>query len=249
MSSLTPHVFRDRATMGAAAAADIAETIRRRLAGQPRLRMMFAAAPSQQETLAALVATAGIDWSRIDAFHMDEYIGLPPAAPQRFAQWLQQHLFSKVPFASVNVIDPEKFGSPDACASDYAERLVDQPLDVVCLGIGVNGHLAFNDPPVAEFNDPHVVKIVELDDICRQQQVDDGCFPTFADVPTHALTVTIPALLAAKEMICMVPGLAKRDAVQATLHGPIETACPASILRTHANCRLYLDRDSAGIAA
>lgn len=249
MSRLIPRIFPDRAAMGEAAAADIAATMRRMLAAQPRLSMMFAAAPSQQEALAALVSTPGLDWSRVDAFHMDEYIGLAPRAPERFAEWLTAHLFAKVPFGAIHLIQPERFASPAACAGDYAARLNAAPLDIVCLGIGVNGHLAFNDPPVADFDDPHAVKVVELDDICRLQQVDDGCFPTLAAVPTHALTVTIPALMAAREMICVVPGPAKRAAVAATLNGPVGTACPASILRTHPACRLYLDRDSAGEAA
>lgn len=246
MTGLNPLVYDSRMEMGAAAANDIAATMVAHLARKPRIRMMFAAALSQSEALAALVAVPGLDWSRVEAFHMDEYIGLAPNAPQRFAAWLDLHLFSKVPFGAINAIRPETFATPDACAADYAARLAAAPLDIVCLGIGVNGHLAFNDPPVADFQDPHAVKIVELDDVCRQQQVDDACFATFSAVPTHALTVTIPALLSAQEMICVVPGIAKRNAVRATLQGPISTACPASILRTHQNCRLYLDRYSAG---
>lgn len=241
--------FPTRAAMGAAAAHDIAAALRAGLADGGRLRVMFAAAPSQQETLAALVGESGIDWRRIEAFHMDEYIGLPEGAPQRFAQWLDAHLFGKVPFGKVHAIQPERFANPTDCATDYAERLAAAPLDIVCLGIGVNGHLAFNDPPVADFNDALAVKIVELDEICRQQQVDDGCFPTFGAVPKQAITVTIPALLSARQMFCMVPGSAKRAAVAATLNDPISTACPATILRTHSNCRLYVDADSAGTTA
>ena len=248
-AGLRPLRFADRTAMGIAAARDIAAALRAGLAGGRRLRVMFAAAPSQQETLAALVGEAGIDWARIEAFHMDEYIGLPEKAPQRFALWLEAHLFGKVPFGAVHAIKPERFASPADCAADYAGRLAAAPLDIVCLGIGVNGHLAFNDPPVADFNDPLADKIVELDDICRRQQVDDGCFPAVDAVPQSAITVTIPALMAAGQMFCMVPGLAKRAAVAATLAGPISTACPASILRTHPDCRLYLDADSAGAAA
>jgi glucosamine-6-phosphate deaminase len=228
--------------MGNAAAAEISDEIRTRLAREAGIRMIFAAAPSQSEVLAALVAAPGIDWSRVTAFHMDEYVGLPAAAPERFAQWLQRHLFSRVPFASVHTIVPEQ--DPQATAAAYAEALAAAPIDIVCLGIGVNGHIAFNDPPVADFDDPFDVKIVELDDICRQQQVDDDCFAQFEDVPAQALTLTIPRLLRAERLFCVVPGAFKRDAVQKTLSGPITTDCPASILRTHPNCILYLDAES-----
>jgi glucosamine-6-phosphate deaminase len=173
---------------------------------------------------------------------MDEYVGLPVGATERFAQWLQRHLFSRLPFASVHSIVPEPNAQQAAAA--YADALAAAPIDIVCLGIGVNGHIAFNDPPVAEFNDAFDVKLVELDDVCRQQQVDDDCFARFEDVPAQALTLTIPRLLRADRLFCVVPGAFKRDAVQGTLNGPITTACPASILRTHPNCTLYLDAES-----
>jgi glucosamine-6-phosphate deaminase len=234
--------FPDRATMGRSAGTDAASHLRTLLARQGYARMIFAAAPSQAEMLAALVTAPGIDWSAVTAFHMDEYVGLPPGAAQRFAAWLDAHLFSKVPFGTVHRIVPE----PDAqaAARDYAALLAAAPIDIVCLGIGVNGHIAFNDPPVADFHDPHAVKMVELDDVCRQQQVDDGCFPAVAAVPTHALTLTVPRLMDAARLFCTVPGPAKRAAVAATLHGPIHTVCPASVMRTHRDCTLYLDADS-----
>lgn len=234
--------FPDRGAMGRAAGADVAAHLRALLAGQAGVRMVFAAAPSQTEALAALVAAPGIDWSRVTAFHMDEYVGLPPGAPQRFAAWLDAHLFGKVPFGAVRRIVPEP--DAEAAAAHYAALLAEAPVDAVVLGIGVNGHVAFNDPPVADFRDPLAVKIVELDAVCRRQQVDDGCFPTVADVPTHALTLTVPRLMDAARLFCVVPGPAKRAAVTATLRGPIETACPASILRLHPDCTLYLDADS-----
>ncbi len=207
--------------------------------------MVFAAAPSQAEMLEALVVERDIDWPRVTAFHMDEYIGLPPGAPERFASWLKLHLFDKLPFAEIHLIDPEAFPDPEACARDYAARLAAAPIDVVCLGIGVNGHIAFNDPPVADFNDPAAVKIVELDAICRQQQVDDQCFPTLANVPTHALTLTVPRLLDCDRMFCVVPGPAKREAVHRTMADPIGEACPSTALRRHPRCTLYLDADSS----
>jgi glucosamine-6-phosphate deaminase len=239
--------FASRAEMGRAAARDIAATLRARLQRQAGARMMFAAAPSQAEVLAALVAEPEIDWRRVAAFHMDEYIGLPEGAPQRFARWLDAHLFDRVPFGAVHRIDPERFETPQACARAYADRLAEAPLDVVCLGIGVNGHLAFNDPPVADFHDREDVKVVALDAVCRQQQVDDDCFDSFDAVPVTAVTVTIPALMRGEALFCVVPGAAKREAVRRTLHDPIGEACPSTILRRHPRCTLYLDADSVPV--
>ncbi|MBF9235395.1 6-phosphogluconolactonase [Microvirga alba] len=228
--------------MGVASARAVAAELRACLERQSGARMIFAAAPSQLVTLKALCHLPNIDWRRVTAFHMDEYIGLPARAPQRFAHWLESNLFSQLPFAVVHPIRPEP--DPATAARVYAERLNEAPIDIVCLGIGVNGHLAFNDPPVADFDDPLDVKIVELDDTCRQQQVDDECFATFSDVPERAITLTIPRLLRAGKMFCVVPGAVKRNAVRATLHGPLTTDCPASILRGQANCTLYLDQES-----
>ncbi|KKB10273.1 glucosamine-6-phosphate deaminase [Devosia chinhatensis] len=228
--------------MGAAAANDTADALRTALSSQDQVRMVFAAAPSQSDVLAALCVAPGLDWSRVVAFHMDEYIGLNAKAPERFAHWLDEHLFLRLPFKEVHRIVPE----PDAiaAASRYAALLSEAPIDIVCLGIGVNGHIAFNDPPVADFSDPLDVKVVTLDDACRQQQVDDDCFARFEDVPEQAITLTVPRLLRANKLFCVVPGRLKRDAVRATLHGPISTRCPASILREHADCTLYLDQES-----
>jgi glucosamine-6-phosphate deaminase len=234
--------FATPTTMSRAAAHDIAEEIRARLAVATGVRMIFAAAPSQGEMIEALIAEPGIDWRRVTAFHMDEYIGLAAGAPQRFAVWLRQRLFGRVPFAAVHPILPEP--EPGAAAERYAALLDTAPIDIVCLGIGVNGHIAFNDPPVADFADPEDVKIVELDAICRQQQVDDGCFPNVAAVPERAVTLTIPRLLRAEKLFCVVPGAHKRAAVRSALHGPIAADCPASVLRRHGDCILYLDAES-----
>jgi glucosamine-6-phosphate deaminase len=234
--------FATRADMGAAAAADIVAALIAKLASQDHVRMIFAAAPSQSDMLAVLCAVEGIDWGRITAFHMDEYIGLSPASPARFSNWLDRHLFDRLPFAAVHRIDPGL--NADTEARRYADLLNAAPIDFVCLGIGVNGHIAFNDPPVADFADPQDVKVVILDEICRQQQVDDDCFDSIDDVPREALTLTIPRLMRADRLFCVVPGAIKRDAVRDTLYGSLTTDCPASILRNHASCTLYLDRDS-----
>lgn len=235
-------VARTREAMGKRAAEDVAAELRARLAEQQGVRMIFAAAPSQQEMLAALVGMPGIDWGRVTAFHMDEYLGLSDDAPQRFGLWLRRAIFDRVPFASVHLIEPG--GDPDGTASAYAARLAEAPIDVVCCGIGTNGHLAFNDPP-ADLGDPLDVKVVALDAECRQQQVGDGCFARVEDVPTHALTLTVPRLLASRRIFCCVPGVMKKAAVRRTLREPISGLVPATALRTHGDWRLYLDEDSA----
>jgi len=244
IDQLKVEVYRNRGELGEAAAVAAAEAIRARLRSQPSVRIVFAAAPSQNEFLDRLSKEPEIDWSRVTAFHMDEYIGLPSGAPERFSHYLKQRFFSKVALGQVHYIDGSK-GAEEECAR-YSALLKEAPIDLVCLGIGENGHIAFNDPPVADFEDPLTVKCVELDEACRQQQVHDGCFPDLASVPTHALTMTIPALLAGAQLFCMVPGPAKRAAVRAALTGPISTACPASILRKHPSCVLYVDSDSYG---
>jgi glucosamine-6-phosphate deaminase len=227
--------------MGAVAAGDIAHEIRTCLQRQQGVRMIFAAAPSQSEMLLALRGEKGIDWLRVSAFHMDAYLGLPVDAPQRFGLWLRRAIFDHLPFASVSLLDPGH--NPTQAASDYAAKLNAAPIDIVCCGIGSNGHLAFNDPP-ADLNDPLTVKIVELEAQCRQQQVDEQSFATINDVPTRALTISIPGLLAAHAIFCTVPGTLKKEAVRRALSDPIDPMCPASALRLHPRCVLYLDRYS-----
>ncbi|WP_224387962.1 6-phosphogluconolactonase [Pseudonocardia sp. ICBG1293] len=234
-------VFDNRTRMGAAAAAAVADELRARLARQPEVRMVFAAAPSQQDMLGALAQAPDVDWSRVSAFHMDEYLGLPDGAPQRFGRWLSTVFFDRVPLGAVHLMDPD--ADPDGRA--YAELLGRAPVDLVCLGIGENGHLAFNDPPAARLDDPRDVAVVELDGVSRSQQVADGLFGTVDDVPTHAITLTVPRLLAADRLFCVVPGAAKRQAVTRALHGPLTSQVPASALRTHADCTLFLDAGSA----
>ena len=236
-------VFRGRAAMAKAAADAIARRICDVARGKPHVRMIFAAAPSQSDVLDNLTASLGVPWNQVVAFHMDDYLDLPSEAPQRFANWLENHLFSKVSLGETHRI-PAKGGVPDKICEAYAAQLAEAPIDIVCLGIGVNGHIAFNDPPVADFDDPLAVKVVELDEICRQQQVDDACFASIEDVPERAITLSIPRLLNAGALFCVVPGAHKRHAVKSALEGPVTTACPASILQTHANCTLFLDPEA-----
>ena len=237
-----PFIAKSRGEMAQKAAEDIACELRSRLQSQQSVRMIFAAAPSQSEMLSELILMPGVDWSRVTAFHMDEYLGLDPEAPQRFGLWLSRAIFDHLPFAAVHLLEPGS--DPKATAAEYAGKLSASPIDIVCCGIGSNGHLAFNDPP-ADLNDPSDVKVVQLDAACRQQQVDDRCFDHLDDVPTHALTLTIPRLLAADRIFCCVPGAFKKVAVRRTLQDPVSGLVPATALRTHSNWSLYLDEDSA----
>lgn len=245
---LAVRVFRSRAAMGEAAAADCAEAFRGVIASSGGCRAMFAAAPSQNEVLAGLVAAGGIDWTRVEAFHLDEYLGLPRGARQAFGAFLEGHIFGKLPFGAVHYIADElsRFGGDyGAAAKSYAELVSEAPMDIICLGVGENGHIAFNDPLVADFHDPLLAKRVELDQACRRQQVNDRCFDDLASVPTHAITLTIPALVSGRRLFCVVPGRTKAAAIARMLNGPIDESCPATILRRHGDCALYLDQDSA----
>ena len=235
--------YTTRQEMGAGAAADVERVIAQIIQEKGHINMIFAAAPSQNEMLQNLLHSERIDWSKVNAMHMDEYVGLPEGNPQSFGAYLNDHIFRHKQFKSVHYIHG---AAPDAAAecARYTRILQQYPVDVVCLGIGENGHIAFNDPWVAEFQDQEAVKVVQLDEMCRNQQVNDGCFPSIDDVPTHAITLTIPSLMAAKHMFCVVPAATKADAVKNTVHGPITEDCPASILRTHGSAVLYCDADS-----
>lgn len=239
-------IFHTRAEMGKEAAINASDTIRKLLNEKDEINMIFAAAPSQSDFIKELIADQRIQWERINAFHMDEYIGLDKDAPQLFGNFLRERIFDKVSFKSIHYINGSA-EDPLAECERYAGLLSQYQADIVCLGIGENGHIAFNDPPVADFNDPEKVKVVKLDMVCRQQQVNENLFSDIALVPTHAVTVTIPALMCAKYMFCMVPAKNKAEAVYHTLNDEISENCPATILRTKENAMLYLDRESASL--
>ena len=238
---LETSIYKTRRQMGEAAAIAAAEAIERVLAEKEYANVIFAAAPSQNEMLEELLKQ-NIDFSRIRAFHMDEYDGLTIRQEQSFAKYLYDHIFSLADFASVEYI-PTHLGAENACL-EYAKLLEKYPPDVVCMGIGENGHIAFNDPPVADFHDPLLVKRIQLDEICRMQQGHDGCFPTLEDVPKYAVTLTVPALMQAKYLICTVPAATKANAVQAMLEGPYGECCPATALLQHSGAKMFLDADS-----
>ena len=242
---LNVEVHLTRAATGIAAATACRARIGEVVARHDTCRMIFAAAPSQNELLAQLRASPDIPWHRVEAFHMDEYRGLPPGAPERFSQFLRRALFDHVPLQATHLLDAA--GLPIAEEmSRYAALLRAAPIDVVCLGVGENGHIAFNDPP-ADFHDPLLIKEVELDRACRQQQVHDGAFASLDAVPERAITLTVPALMRGRSLFCVVPGRTKAVAVMTMLTRPVAESCPASILRTHPDCTLYLDSDSASM--
>lgn len=240
------NIYETRKDMGMSAAAEVGMKIKELLKSKEEINIIFAAAPSQNEFLQSLIDDREIEWCRINGFHMDEYIGLDPDAPQGFGNFLRDRIFGKLPFKSINYLNGNAENIEDECKR-YSELLAKNSVDIVCMGIGENGHIAFNDPHVALFNDNKLVKIVELDQKCRQQQVNDGCFEIINKVPTHALTLTIPALTGSKYIFCMVPGKTKAEAVFNTVNGEVNEDCPASVLRTHNNAVLYTDRDSADL--
>lgn len=244
VDSLFVKVYPNRLLMGQEAAHDVAEQIIELSKVKSELNIIFAAAPSQNEFLKTLITIPYIEWNKINAYHMDEYIGLDSAAPQAFGNFLRKHIFDKVPFKNIYYINGSTTNKEEECLR-YAKLLSDISIDIVCLGIGENGHIAFNDPHVADFNDPYKVKIVDLDTKCRMQQVNDGCFESINMVPKHAYTITLPTIMLADHLFCIVPGKTKEIAVRDTIYSPIKETCPATILRKHRNSYLYLDKDSA----
>ncbi|MBU4445792.1 MAG: glucosamine-6-phosphate deaminase [Candidatus Marinimicrobia bacterium] len=245
INNLQVEIYPDRQAMGRAAASAVTERIHLLLKAQDEIIMIFAAAPSQNEVLYELSKMEDVDWAKVTAFHMDEYIGLSVHEPQRFGNYLKERIFEKVPFKTVHYLNPLP-GKVEVECNRYAELLQKAPIDIICMGIGENGHIAFNDPPVADFHDPKSVKVVELDQVCRQQQVNDGCFPSISEVPKQAITLTVPMLFSGKYLFVVVPGKTKAKAVYDMLNGDISTRCPASILRQHPDAILYLDKDSSG---
>jgi len=248
MSTITEYtptlsVHADPDELGRAAASEAGDVLRRALARRGTARLMLAAAPSQEQTLRWLLEEPGIEWSRVECFHMDDYVGLDTSAPQGFGNWLVKRFFQDGHSAATfHRIDPSN--DPVAEALRYGEVMGDDRFDLVLLGLGVNGHLAFNDPP-ADFSGADRARVVELDPVSRQQQVDEGHFPTIDAVPSTAITVTISRLLNADRIIGSVPGAAKKQAVSDTLDQPISGAFPGTALRTHPDVSLYVDRASA----
>lgn len=244
--NLNVYIYESRPKMGAAAAAVVAAEIRGLTQARGKAVGIFASAPSQNEFLAALVEAPGIDWSRVIGFHLDEYLGMDDRAPQSFRRFLIDRLVSKVTLQEFHGLRGES-GDGAIESARYGTLLAATPPDFAVLGIGENGHLAFIDPPFCDFDDPQPVKVVELDDVCRAQQVNDGAFAALDEVPRNALSLTIPTLMARPKLFAIVPGPAKRQAIKSTIEGPVAPSCPASILRRHPNAHLFIDSDSASL--
>ena len=245
---LTVRVYESIEALAAGAAGDAAAIIRAALDQRGHVNLMLATGTSQLTFLSRLIDSAGttIDWSRVTGFHMDEYVGLAATHPASFQRYMRERVVANLGFGDFHYLDGAA-RDPEREAARYARLIEKHPIDLCCLGIGENGHLAFNDPPVADFDDPLLVKVVELDDRCKLQQVGEGHFATIADVPPRAITVTVPGLLRARNAIAIVPEARKAEPVRAALEGPLGTECPASILRTQAHATLYLDSESAAL--
>jgi glucosamine-6-phosphate deaminase len=244
VDNLNVSIYSNRQEMGKKAAFDIVDKLKSLLKIKDEVRIIFAAAPSQDDMTAELIKYTEVEWNRVVAFHMDEYIGLEKDAQQKFGNYLKKKVFDHLPFKEVHYIDQPNLSAEQIC-SKYETKINEKPIDIICMGIGENGHIAFNDPPVADFEDKKLVKIVELDNICRQQQVNDGCFASFDQVPKHAITLTIPVFKNADNLFCVVPNERKAKAVKSTLEDSVSTECPSTILRKHKSAKLYLDSDSA----
>jgi glucosamine-6-phosphate deaminase len=235
----------DPAELGRRAGSRAADLLRQALEGGRRATLVVATGTSQYATLDTLVASPGIAWERVDAFHLDEYVGVPATHPASFRGYLRERFVSRVPglasFAFITADAPD----PQAECHRLAGLLHGRSVDVGLIGIGENGHLAFNDPP-ADFTTTAIYHVVPLDEACRRQQVGEGWFPDLAAVPSTAISMTVPAIMAFTHIVCSVPDARKADAVAATLDGPLTPACPASLLRRHPSCTLFLDRAAAG---
>lgn len=237
-------IYESNEAMGRAAALDAREIIKQAIADRGRANVILATGNSQLTFLKALREFDDIDWSKVNVFHMDEYLGIDPNHPASFPLFLQRHFLDYVQVGRFFPVSGQAAEAEAVCAA-YEQHLREYPADMVALGYGENGHLAFNDPPYAKFDDPVWVKVIELAEASRKQQVGEGHFKSLEEVPTQAITLTIPGLLAAKKVLCIVPEARKADAVQACLLEPISEDRPGSILRRLDHARLYLDPDSA----
>lgn len=237
-------IYADRAALGQAAAYEARRVIQAAIASRGAANIILATGNSQLTFLHALRDLDGIDWARVTVFHMDEYVGIDPSHPASFPLFLRQHILDQVQPGRFYPV-PGQPADVDAACQEYEALLRAHPADLVAMGWGENGHIAFNDPPYANFDDPVWVKVVELAEASRRQQVGEGHFKTLDDVPTHAITLTVPALLAPRRILCIVPEARKAVAVRDCLTLPISEERPGSILRTVDHAQLYLDPDSA----
>jgi glucosamine-6-phosphate deaminase len=242
--TLKLQVYGTRKAAGEAAAEAAAETLKQFDRSENRIGVIFATGDSQLETLRALTSLPGLPWGKISGFHLDEYVGIDARHPASFRRYLKENLTERVPMKEFFEIDGNS-SDPDRFQRHYVQQLCAADPQLCLLGIGENGHLAFNDPAEADFSDPVAMKIVNLDSQCRQQQVAEGWFESVEDVPRKAMTLTIPTILKVRKLIVSIPGCRKARSVRRTLLEPVSTACPATILRSHPDVTLYLDEESA----
>ena len=233
--------------MGSRAADQAAAIICAAIAERNEARVIFASAASQFEFIEALLAHAEIDWSKVCGFHLDEYVGLAADHPASFRRFLKERLLAKLP-CPVKRFTFVGGDAPDTAAecARLEAAIREKPVDLACIGIGENGHIAFNDPP-ADFETDAAYAVVALDEVCRRQQVGEGWYPNLDAVPTHAFSMTVPQILAAQEIVVIVPDDRKAKAVSMAVDGPITNMCPSSILRTHPRCTLFLDKPAASL--
>jgi glucosamine-6-phosphate deaminase len=245
-SKLTVDIFENRTAASAAAAAAAAVAIRGALKAKSRARILVGTGNSQLEMIGFLTREPDIEWSRVEAFHLDEYVGISRDHPAGFRQWIRTRFADKVRPAITHYLEGDA-ADLDRMVEDYGRKLMAAPIDLAFVGIGENGHIAFNDPHVANFEDPVVVKRVTLDPVCRRQQVGEGHFPDINSMPQQALTVTCSGLFRAEKWICCVPDSRKAAAVKGSLEGPVTTACPGSLVHRHPWVALFLDMGSAAL--
>ena len=236
-------VHDSRESMGRQVAKDFAGYVRKALAEKESINVIFAAAPSQNDFLESLEKEKGVEWNRVNAFHMDEYVGIGIEDEQSFARFVKEKVVDSLGIKNFFAINGKADDIEEDCER-YTALLRKYKVDAVCLGIGENGHIAFNDPGEADFWDDKDVKKVKLDEVCRNQQVNDKCFPDIDSVPKYAITLTVPTLLRAKAMFCTVPAPTKADAVNKMVNGSVSENLPATALRIHKNATLYCDKDS-----
>lgn len=237
-------VFEKRDSLGKAAAEQSSAAIQNAIREKGTARIIAASAASQFDFLEALIAITGVDWARVELFHLDEYIGLPMTHPASFCRFLQDRLIWKTGITNYHLLDGEK--NPAETIQRACQAISAAPIDVAFVGIGENGHLAFNDPP-ADFTTEQPFIVVNLDEACRRQQVGEGWFPDLDAVPTRAISMSVRQILKSKEILAIVPGPKKAQAIKACFDGPISPNAPSSILRTHRNTTIYLDRESAAL--
>ena len=245
IEKLSVKIYGQTKEMGATAADYVTRKLKDAIEKKGRANLILATGASQFSFLEAL-QTKEIDWGKITVFHLDEYKGISESHPASFRKYLKERILNKVAPKKIYFLNGDA-ANLQLEIKNYEEALKAHPIDIACIGIGENGHIAFNDPAVADFKDPKLVKVVELDEACRNQQLGEGWFPTFADVPKEAVTLTITAIMNCKAISCVVPDERKAQAVYNSLYGDISTSCPASILRTHPETVLFLDKASASL--